>query len=213
MVLVGLCYLCRPQPDNIYPLKSRSAILVKCNDMAASRGSVTEPFLIANQGAESYPIWMPTQKDELQFVARNRKARHDYEITETIEAGIELRGSEVKSIREGKINLSDAYALVEGGQVVLRNMNITPYRMATTEAIDPLRPRRLLLHKKEIRKLFVKTEQRGMSLIPLAVYFKGRVAKIELGLGIGRKKYDKRQVIAEAEAKRRIARATRKDQN
>ncbi len=156
---------------------------------------------------------MPTQKDELQFVARNRKARHDYEITETIEAGIELRGSEVKSIREGKINLSDAYALVERGQVVLRNMNITPYKMATAEAIDPLRPRRLLLHKKEIRKLFVKTEQRGMALIPLAVYFKGRVAKIELGLGIGRKKYDKRQVIAEAEAKRRIARATRKDQN
>ncbi len=154
---------------------------------------------------------MSTGKEEIHVVARNRKARHDYTIEETIEAGIELRGAEVKSIREGKINLSDAYAIVEKGQVILRNLHISPYKMATREQPDPLRPRRLLLHRKEIRRLFAKTEQRGMSLIPLTIYFKGQHAKVELGLGVGRKKYDKRQAIAEAEAKRRISRATRKD--
>lgn len=154
---------------------------------------------------------MSTGKEEIHVVARNRKARHDYTIEETIEAGIELRGAEVKSIREGKINLSDAYAIVENGQVILRNLHISPYKMASREQPDPLRPRRLLLHRKEIRRLFAKTEQRGMSLIPLTIYFKGQHAKVELGLGVGRKKYDKRQAIAEAEAKRRISRATRKD--
>jgi SsrA-binding protein len=154
---------------------------------------------------------MSTEKEEIQVVARNRKARHDYTIEETLEAGIELRGAEVKSIRDGKINLSDAYAIVENGQVILRNLHISPYKMAAREQPDPLRPRRLLLHRKEIRRLFAKTEQRGMSLVPLTIYFKGRHAKVELGLGVGRKKYDKRQAIAEADAKRRISRAARKD--
>ncbi|MEW6051070.1 MAG: SsrA-binding protein SmpB [Candidatus Zixiibacteriota bacterium] len=154
---------------------------------------------------------MSTEKHEIKVIARNRKARHDYAIEETIEAGIELRGSEVKSIREGKINLSDSYAVVDNGQVILRNLHISPYKMASREQPDPLRPRRLLLHRKEIRKLFAKTEQKGMTLVPLTVYFKGKHAKIELGIGVGRKKYDKRQVIAEAEAKQRISRATRKD--
>jgi SsrA-binding protein len=150
--------------------------------------------------------------DDIHIIARNRKARHDYEITDSIEAGIELRGSEVKSIREGKVSLAEAYAVVENGQVIVKNMQITPYKMAARETPDPLRPRRLLLHKKEIRKLFVRTEQRGFALIPLMVYFRGKHAKIELGVGLGRKKYDKRQAIAEAEAKRRISRAIRRDQ-
>lgn len=154
---------------------------------------------------------MDQPEKELVFVARNRKARHEYTIEDTVEAGIELQGCEVKSIREGKITLSDAYAIVEHGQVVLKNMHINPYKLATEYQPDPLRPRRLLLHKREIRKLSIKTEQRGMALIPLAVYFKGKHCKVELGLGTGRKKYDKRQAIAEAEAKRRIDRATRRD--
>jgi SsrA-binding protein len=153
---------------------------------------------------------MAEDRPEITYVARNRKARHDYDIEDTIEAGIELRGSEVKSIREGKINLSDSYALIERGQVILKNLHITPYKMSS-ESVDPIRDRRLLLHKKEIRKLAVKTDQRGMSLIPLAVYFKRSRCKVELGLGIGRKKYDKRAAISEADAKRRIGRALRQD--
>jgi len=149
-------------------------------------------------------------KEDMVFVARNRKARYDFAVSETIEAGIELKGSEVKSIREGKLNLADAYAIVEGNQVILRNLHITPYKMSG-EPLDPDRPRRLLLHKREIVKLSVKTLQRGLTLIPLALYFRGKRLKIELGLAVGRKKYDKRQVIAEAEAKRRIDRAKRRD--
>ncbi len=151
---------------------------------------------------------MQTEGDEIHVITRNRKARHEYEIVDTFEAGIELRGSEVKSIREGKVSLNEAYAAVQNGQVILLNMHINPYKMASHQELDPLRPRRLLLHKKEIRKLFARTEQKGLTLVPLAIYFKGKHAKVELGLGIGRKKYDKREAIAEAEAKRRMNRAT-----
>lgn len=155
---------------------------------------------------------MVEERPELNFVARNRKARHDYSIEDTVEAGIELRGSEVKSIREGKINLSDSYAIIERGQPILKNLHISPYKMASShETLDPIRDRRLLLHKREIRKLTAKTDQKGMSLIPLAVYFKGSLCKIELGLGIGRRKYDKRDAISEADAKRRISRAMKQD--
>ncbi len=151
------------------------------------------------------------ETENIKVIARNRKARHDYQIRDTIEAGIELLGTEVKSVREGKINISDAYAFVENGQVYLKNLHISPYRMDTGEGHDPLRLRRLLLHKKEIRKLYVQIEQRGMTLIPLSIYFKGKVAKIELALAVGRKKYDKRQAIAKSEADKRIKRAMRKD--
>ncbi|MBN1213622.1 MAG: SsrA-binding protein SmpB [candidate division Zixibacteria bacterium] len=153
---------------------------------------------------------MAKEAENIRYVVRNRKARHDYEIKNTFEAGIELRGSEVKSLREGKVNLSDAYAEVDQNQVILKNMHISPYKMAQ-EKLDPYRPRRLLLHKREIYKLFVQTQQRGMTLIPLSIYFKGKVAKVELALAVGRKKYDKRQAIAEAEAERKIGRALRKD--
>lgn len=153
---------------------------------------------------------MSEKESNITVVARNRKARHDYEIVDQYEAGIELMGSEVKSIRAGKINLSDSYAMIERGQVMLRNFHISPYPMASGEPLDPYRTRRLLLHRKEIRKLFTKTEQQGYALIPLSVYFKGKVVKVELGLGVGRKKFDKRAVIAEKEAKRRMDRAIRR---
>ena len=148
---------------------------------------------------------------QIRYVTRNRKAWHDYTILNKLEAGIELKGAEVKSIREGKVNLSDAHAVVEGSQVLLRNLHISPYKMATDVEQDPLRTRRLLLHKREIRKLFVQTEQKGMTLIPLAIYFKGNLVKIELAVAVGRKRHDKRQAIAEAEADRNIKKALRRD--
>ena len=154
---------------------------------------------------------MMNQAANIKIIARNRKARHDYQIRDTIEAGIELLGTEVKSVREGKINISDAYAFVEKGQVFLKNLHISPYHMDSGPGHDPLRVRRLLLHKREIRKLAVQIEQRGMTLIPLTIYFKGKVAKIELALATGRKKYDKRQAIAKSEADRKMKRAMRKD--
>ncbi len=148
---------------------------------------------------------------QIRYVTRNRKAWHNFTILNKLEAGIELKGAEVKSIREGKVNLSDAHAVVENGQVLLRNLHISPYKMATDVEQDPLRTRRLLLHKREIRKLFVQTEQKGLTLIPLAIYFKGNLVKIELAVAVGRKRHDKRQAIAEAEADRNIKKALRKD--
>ena len=146
-------------------------------------------------------------ESEIKYVARNRKARHDFEIKQTIEAGIELLGSEVKSIREGKVNLSDAYAIIEKGGVVLKNLHISVYKMAA-EGVDPIRSRRLLLHRREIRKLAVQTQQKGLTLIPTAIYIKGHLVKIELALAVGRKKYDKRQAIAKAEADKQMRRAS-----
>jgi SsrA-binding protein len=151
------------------------------------------------------------QHDNIKIVARNRKALRDYQIVDRVEAGIELLGCEVKSLREGKLNLGDAYAAVKDGEVFLRNLHISPYKMATGEQPDPIRARRLLLHRREIRRLKAKTEQRGMTLIPLAIYFKRNIAKVELGLGVGRRKYDKRDVIAKADADRRMKQAMRKD--
>jgi len=154
---------------------------------------------------------MMTEAANIKIIARNRKARHDYQIRDTVEAGIELLGTEVKSVREGKINIADAYAFVDKGQVFLKNLHISPYHMDSGPGHDPMRVRRLLLHKREIRKLAIQIEQRGMTLIPLTIYFKGKVAKIELALATGRKKYDKRQAIAKSEADRKIKRAMRKD--
>ena len=151
------------------------------------------------------------RSEDIRYVARNRKARRDYQITDSLEAGIELKGAEVKSIRAGKVNLSDAYAVVVNGEVILKNLHISPYEMASDEQHDPLRPRRLLLHKRQINKLFIQSEQRGMTLIPLAIYFKGKVAKIELAVAVGRKKYDKRQAIAKAEADKKISKAFKRD--
>jgi len=154
---------------------------------------------------------MEQNQEKIKVVVRNRKARHNYQILATLEAGIALMGSEVKSIREGKVQLADAYAVVENGQVFLKNLHIPPYKQTGIEGHDPTRTRRLLLHKKEIRRLWTKTEQQGQTLIPLTIYFKGKHAKIELALAVGRKKYDKRQAMAKAEADRRIRQATRRD--
>ena len=151
------------------------------------------------------------QAKDKKIVVRNRKARYDYEITDTIEVGISLVGSEVKSIRDGKVNISDAYAEISNGEVLLKNLHISPYKMSAENNHDPLRVRRLLLHKREIRKLKAKTEQKGMTLIPLTIYISGKLVKIELSLAIGRKKYDKRQVIAKADADRKIQTALKKD--
>jgi SsrA-binding protein len=142
-------------------------------------------------------------------IVYNRKARRDYEIIETREAGIELLGTEVKSLRAGKVNLSDSYAAVEKGEVFLRNLHISPYSHASHESHEPLRTRRLLLHKREIRRLFIATAERGFTLIPLRIYFKGQRIKIELATVRGRKKYDKREKIAKRDADRDIERAHR----
>jgi SsrA-binding protein len=142
-------------------------------------------------------------------VVTNRKAFRDYEILEKREVGVELRGTEVKSLRAGKVNLSDSYASVEHGEVMLFNLHISPYEMAGHESHDPLRPRRLLLHKKEIRRLFAATAEKGLTLVPLRIYFRGPFVKIELATARGRKMYDKREVTARKEADRAMERAVR----
>lgn len=150
------------------------------------------------------------QHESTRIIVRNRKARFDYEIKTVYEAGIELRGSEVKSLREGKVTISDAYALIEKGEVWLKNLHINPYKMASDNH-DPLRPRRLLLHAKEIAKLRILVEQKGQTLIPLSLYFKGQRVKIELAVAVGRKKYDKRQAIAKEDARKKISKALKRD--
>ena len=142
-------------------------------------------------------------------VAQNRKARHDYDVLETLECGIALQGSEVKSIRNGKIQLRDAYARVDGGEVWLHGVHVSPYTMATGfGSHDPERPRKLLLHRREIDDLRVQTQQAGLALIPLSVYFKDGRAKVELAVAKGRRTYDKRHAIAARDADREVARAT-----
>ena len=136
----------------------------------------------------------------------NRRARHDYAIEETFECGIVLAGGEVKSVRDGKVVLRDAYARVEDGEVWLYAMHISPYAFSRPD-LDPDRRRKLLLHHKEIVELQRATETKGVSLIPLKLYFKDRRVKVELGVGRGKKTYDKRQSIAERDAKREAERA------
>lgn len=167
--------------------------------------------MVAPTAHLSYSVLMEQDTGKFRIIVRNRKARHNYHISTTIEAGIELKGTEIKSLRNGKVQMADAYAIIENGQVYLKSLHISPYLYAGATSHEPTRTRRLLLHKREIRKLEVKTQQQGMTLIPLSIYFKGKLAKVELALAIGRKKYDKRQAIAKAEADRRIKQATRKD--
>ena len=136
----------------------------------------------------------------------NRRARHDYAIGETFECGIVLAGGEVKSIRDGKVVLRDAYARVEDGEVWLYAMHVTPYAFSRPD-LDPDRRRKLLLNRREIVELARATEQQGVTLVPLRLYFKDRRVKVELGVGRGKKHYDKRQSIAERDAKREAERA------
>ncbi len=150
----------------------------------------------------------------IKVVTENRKARHDYFIEETYEAGIALTGTEVKSLRAGKANLKDSYAKVENGEMFLLNMHISPYEQGNRFNVDPLRARKLLLHKSEINRLFGKVMQQGLTLVPLKVYFKRGRAKVEIALAKGKKLHDKRDAIAEKDARREMDRALRgKDNN
>jgi SsrA-binding protein len=143
-------------------------------------------------------------------VVTNRKARHDYEITDSIEAGIVLLGSEVKSIRAGRANLSDSYARVIKGEVWLIGMHVSPYKEASLQNHEPLRDRKLLLHRNEIKKLSRKIDEKGFTLIPLKIYFKANRAKIELGIARGKRQYDKKISIAQKDAKREMEREQKK---
>ncbi len=141
------------------------------------------------------------------MITVNRKAYHDYHIQESFEAGIVLKGSEIKSIREGKVNLSDAYARPENGELWLYNCHIASYDAASYNAHEPIRPRKLLLHRKEIDILAGKVMQKSLTLVPLKLYIKHGVAKVELGVAKGKKVYDKREAIARRDAEREMDRA------
>lgn len=143
----------------------------------------------------------------MKIVTQNRKARHDYHIMETWEAGMVLQGTEVKSLRNGKANLKDSYARVEQGEVFLYNCHIAPYEKGTYANHDPERKRKLLLNRQEIRKLTGKVEEKGLTLIALKIYFKRGVAKVELGLARGKKLYDRRADIAKRDIQRDMERA------
>jgi SsrA-binding protein len=147
-------------------------------------------------------------EDQHKIVVTNRKAYHDYFIEEKLEAGIVLRGTEVKSLRDGRVNLQDSYASVRDGEVFLYHCHISPYSHGNVMNHDPLRARKLLLHKKEINKLLGKTQQKGLTLVPLRLYFSKRGhAKIELGLAKGKKQHDRRESIRAREAGREVERA------
>lgn len=150
---------------------------------------------------------------QIKIVTDNRKARHEYFIEETFEAGIALTGTEVKSLRSGRVNIKDSYAQVENGELILHDMHISPYEQGNRYNHEPLRPRRLLMHRYEIQRLYGKVREKGLTLIPLKIYFneRGR-AKVELALAKGKRLYDKRQDIAAREAQREIARVFRERQ-
>ena len=149
---------------------------------------------------------MAGKTDNIKTLAQNKKARYEYFIEETIEAGIELAGTEVKSVRQGKVNLADAYADIKNGEVFVKQMNISPFEQGNIFNRDPLRERKLLLHKKEILKLTGPLNQDGYALIPLSVYLKGSLVKVSLAVAKGKKLYDKRADIAKKDAKRNIER-------
>ena len=152
------------------------------------------------------------QTTGLKIVSKNKKAFHDYHIDQTLEAGMVLNGPEVKSLRAGKANLRDGYAQLKDGQVYLYNVHISPYSYATHINQEPLRVRKLLLHRREIRKLIGKLHEKGVALIPLKIYFIGNgKAKVELALARGKKLYDKRVALKEKESNREMERSMRRD--
>ncbi len=142
-----------------------------------------------------------------KLIAKNPVARHNYDIEETIEAGIVLTGTEIKSIRQGKVNLKESYAGIKNGEVFIYSMHISPYEQGNIYNKDPLRDRKLLLNRREINKLIGKIQTKGYSLVPVSLYFKDSIVKVELGVGKGKKLYDKREDIAKKDAQRRIERA------
>lgn len=143
----------------------------------------------------------------VKIIAQNRRARHDYFILETWEAGLELRGSEVKSLRLGRCNLKDSYAAVKDGEMYVYGMHISPYENGSFYNPDPVRPKRLLMHRQEIRKAFQTVREKGLALIPLSVYLKNGRMKLELALCKGKKLYDKREAAAQKDARREMDRA------
>ncbi|MDX1494977.1 MAG: SsrA-binding protein SmpB [Longimicrobiales bacterium] len=146
-------------------------------------------------------------EDARKVVARNRKARHEYEILETFEAGMELKGPEVKSLRDGAVAFQDAFARVDGGEVWLHSLHISPYEQANRFNEDPVRPRRLLLHRNQIRQLAVQTDEKGLTLVPLEIYFKRGYAKVLLAVGRGKKLHDKRETLKRKQQEREAERA------
>ena len=150
--------------------------------------------------------------DNIKVIANHKKAYHEYFVLEKYEAGVELAGTEVKSLRQGKVNLKDSWCSIVKGELFVNGMHISPYEHGNIWGKDPMRVRKLLMHKREINKLFGVLQQQGLSLIPLSIYFKGSLVKLELGLCKGKKLYDKREADAQRSAKRDIDRAM-KEQN
>lgn len=146
------------------------------------------------------------QKEEFKIVAQNKKARHDYFIEQTFEAGMVLTGTEVKSIRQGKASLIDSYANIKDGEIFIFGMHISPYEQGNIYNVDPIRARKLLLHKGEINRLTGYIQQKGLTIVPLRIYLKRGMAKLEIGVARGKKLYDKRSDIAERDANREISR-------
>jgi SsrA-binding protein len=152
----------------------------------------------------------PSDKYHKKTVAENRKARHDYHIDDVFEAGMVLKGTEVKSMRQGRVNLKDSYARIKNGEVFVYQMHISPYPFAYYDNHDPLRPRKLLLHKREIKRLYAKVNEKGSTLVPLKVYFKNGKVKLTLALAHGKRKYDKRDAIRRRDEQREMERARKK---
>lgn len=146
-------------------------------------------------------------RNKTKIVCDNRKARHEFHFLETYEAGIELQGTEVKSLRAGKGNLQDSFAKIEDGQIFLHNMHISPYEMGNRFNHEAKRPRRLLMHRQEIRRLYAKVREKGLTLIPTKVYFRGSLVKVEIALSQGKKLFDKRQDLVEKAVRRDTERA------
>ncbi len=147
------------------------------------------------------------QKEHIKIIAVNRKARHEYFIEDEYEAGLVLKGTEVKSLRLGKVNLKDSYARIKDGEVFVYQLHIGPYPFAYYDNHDPLRPRKLLLHKRQIKRLYGKVNEKGHSLVPLKIYFKQGKAKLTLALARGKRKYDKREAIKRRDEQRDLDRA------
>jgi len=148
--------------------------------------------------------------DDVKIIAKNKRARHDYHVVDSVEAGVVLRGTEVKSVRLGKVQLVDGFAKVEGGELLLYGVHISPYEQGNRFNVDPRRTRKLLVHKSEIRRLDRQVREKGMALVPLSVYLKRGRVKLEIGVCRGKKLYDKRRAIAERDADRDMERALRR---
>ncbi len=149
---------------------------------------------------------MAKEASDVRLVANNKKARHDYFLEETIEAGVELHGTEVKSLRQGNCSIKEAFVHIENGEVIIYGMHISPYEKGNIFNKDPMRPKRLLLHKREISRLLGKIKEKGYTLVPVRVYFKGSLVKVEIALARGKKLYDKRRDIADKDARREAQR-------